>query len=67
MGISKTQFVEHEKLLGTIVLDVYDHRAKKLAWQGIGRGEVNKTQTPTQSTINSTFDKIYYKYPIKKK
>ncbi|MEN8138093.1 MAG: DUF4136 domain-containing protein [Bacteroidota bacterium] len=66
-GSYNTQFVEHEKLLGTIVLDVYDERAKKLIWQGVGKGEIDGTKRPTESTINNTISKIYYKYPIKKK
>ncbi len=66
-GVSSTQYVEHEKLMGTIVIDVYDQRARKLAWQGVVKGELKQDSRPSESGINKMMDKIFYKYPIKKK
>lgn len=66
-GVASTQYVEHEKLIGTIVIDVYDERTKKLAWQGLAKGEIDQDSTPTEKGVNNVMDKIFYKYPIKKK
>ena len=66
VNTGSTQFVEHEKLMGTIILDVYDNRTKKLVWQGVSKGELEGKGRPTENSINSVIAKIYYKYPIKK-
>jgi len=66
-GVSSTQFVEHEKLMGTVVVDVYNERTKKLVWQGVAKGELNQDNKPTESSVNRMMDRIFYKYPIRKK
>ena len=66
-GVSSTQYVEHEKLMGTIVLDVYNEKTKQLAWQGVAKKEINQDARPTESGINKLMDRIFYKYPIRKK
>jgi len=66
-GVSSTQYVEHEKLMGTVVIDVYNERTKKLVWQGVAKGELNQDSRPTEAGINKMMDRIFYKYPIRKK
>lgn len=64
-GISSTEFVEHKKLIGSIILDVYNEKTKKLAWQGVGVGEINKNKRLTENDVNKLIFKLYYKYPVK--
>jgi hypothetical protein len=64
-GMETTNFVEHEKLIGTIVIDVFDEKDKKLAWQGIAKGEIKENSAPSQKDVMRLLDKMFNKYPIK--
>ena len=51
---------------GTLLIDVFDHRSKKLVWQGVGIGTVDDDQLRRQKNIPTTIAKIFWKYPLKK-
>ncbi len=51
---------------GTLLIDVFDHHAKKLLWQGVGIGTVEEDQVRRQKNIPHVIEKIFYKYPVKK-
>ena len=51
---------------GTLIIDVFDHRAKKLLWQGVGIGTVEDDQLQRQKNIPRVVEKIFWKYPVKK-
>jgi hypothetical protein len=51
---------------GTLLIDVFDHRAKKLIWQGVGIGTVSEDPLQRQKNIPRVVEKIFFKYPKKK-
>ncbi len=51
---------------GTLLIDVFDHRSKKLIWQGVGIGTVDDDQLRRQKNIPTTVEKIFWKYPLRK-
>jgi hypothetical protein len=51
---------------GTLLIDVFDHRAKKLIWQGVGIGSVSDDQLQRQKNIPKVINKIFTKYPVRK-
>ncbi len=67
IGYSSTQFVDHERLIGTIIVDVYNEKTKQLAWQGVAKGELDNDTKPTARTIDKMMDRMFYKYPVRKK
>ena len=52
---------------GTLIIDVFDNRSKKLAWQGVGIGTVEEDQARRAKNIPQVNQKIFEKYPVKKK
>ena len=51
---------------GTLIIDVFDHRGKKLLWQGVGIGTVSDDQVHRQKNIPRVVEKIFWKYPVRK-
>jgi len=56
--------VPHTK--GTLLIDVFDQRSKKLIWQGVGIGIVSDDQLQRQKNIPRVVEKIFWKYPVQK-
>ena len=52
---------------GTLIIDVFDNRSKKLAWQAIGNGSVEEDDIKRSKNIPHVIQKMFYKYPVKKK
>ncbi len=48
---------------GTLIIDVFDTHQKKLIWQGIGVGEVNRHTTG--KNVGKIVAQIFFKYPVK--
>ncbi len=51
---------------GTLIIDVFDNRLKKLAWQAIGNGSVEEDEIKRSKNIPHVIQKMFYKYPVKK-
>ena len=51
---------------GTLIIDVFDHRSKKLLWQGVGIGTVEEDQLRRQKNLPRVVEKIFWKYPVQK-
>jgi hypothetical protein len=66
-GYGSGAFYQHTIKKGTLIIDVFDSRSKKLAWQGVGIGTVEEDQAKRAKSIPHVIRKIYYKYPVKKK
>jgi hypothetical protein len=49
---------------GTLIIDVFDHRGKKLLWQGVGIGTVQNDPVRRQENIPRVVDKIFRKFPV---
>jgi len=52
---------------GTLIIDVFDNRSKKLAWQAIGNGSVEEDEIKRSKNIPHVIQKMFYKYPVEKK
>ena len=52
---------------GTLIIDVFDNRSKKLAWQAIGNGSVEEDPIKRSKNIPHVVQKMFYKYPVSKK
>ena len=50
---------------GTIIIDVFDTKVKKLIWQGIGVGELDPRKHITEKKIKKIISQIMFKYPVK--
>ena len=62
-GMSTTRYQEHDYLVGTLVVDVFDAEQKKLVWQGVGSGTVNENTKNREDRINKVARAIMDKYP----
>ena len=51
---------------GTLIIDVFDNRTKKLLWQGVGIGTIDDDQLRRQKNIPKVVEKIFWKYPVTK-
>jgi hypothetical protein len=51
---------------GTLIIDVFDNRLKKLAWQAIGNGSIEEDEVKRAQNIPHVIQKMFYKYPVKK-
>ncbi len=67
-GTSTTYFNEYDYLKGTLIIDVFDHNAKKLIWQGAGVKTIEEggSKNPEKAT-NKAVEAIMVKYPVAKK
>jgi hypothetical protein len=66
-GMTTTQV--RNILVGTLVIDLADAKAGKLAWRGIGVKEVDTQAKPDkrEKSINNAVKKIFKNYPPKQK
>jgi len=64
-GMSTTRYQEHDYLVGTMVVDVFDTETKKLVWQGVSSGTINENTKNREDRINKMARAIMDKYPIK--
>ena len=65
MGTSHTTYNTQVYTVGTLILDVFDNSTKKLIWQGIGAGTVNKDPKNRDKNIPKAIAKIMNPYPVK--
>jgi hypothetical protein len=66
-GYGSGPFYQYTIKKGTLIIDVFDNRSKKLAWQGVGIGTVSEDPAKRAKNIPHVVQKIFYKYPVKKK
>ncbi len=67
MGTSTTQV--RDILVGTLVIDMADAKAKQIVWRGMGTKEIDTTAKPDKrdKSINKAVEKIFKNYPPKVK
>ena len=58
--VQKRDYVE-----GTLIIDVFDTKKKKLIWQGIGVGEVEPNSNGKH--VAKAISQIFFKYPVRYK
>lgn len=49
---------------GTLILDVYDAKTKKMVWRGIATATASDKPSKNASKINKALDKMFDKFPI---
>ena len=64
MGTSTTHFRETDYEVGTLVCDVFSSKAKKLVWQGVGKGTVDADPKTNDESIPKAVAAIMAKYPL---
>lgn len=67
VGVSTTTYNEYTYQVGSLILDFYDQKNKKLVWQGIGSKELSDNQKKTQKNIPSYVRQVLYDFPKKGK
>lgn len=64
MRSSTTTIQEYEYAEGTIIIDVFDTKTKRLVWQGTGTGIVDEVPQARDRKIPVVINKIMSKYPM---
>jgi hypothetical protein len=52
---------------GTLAVDLYDAKTKKLAWRGVGTDTMSDKPEKNAEKVNKAVDKMFKTYPPKKK
>ena len=61
---ANTTFNEYDYQEGTLILDCYDEKSKKLMWQGVYKGVVADKPQKREKTIPKHVKAMMKKYPI---
>ena len=61
---SHTTYSEYDYTVGTLIIDVYDAKDKKLIWESISTGTINEKTKGREERIKSTVGKMMLKYPV---
>ena len=64
-GYSNTTYHEYDYLVGTLVIDVFDHQAKELIWQGVGSRTVDENPNNREENVQRSVKSIMFNYPVK--
>lgn len=62
---SHTTYSEYDYKVGTLVIDVYDAKEKKLIWESIATGTINEKTKGREERINSLVLRMMMNYPVK--
>jgi len=65
MGSSTTTIQEYEYVDGTLIIDVFDTKSKKLVWQGVATGTVDDNPATREKNIPKVVEQIMEQFPIK--
>ncbi len=64
-GMSTTTYSQHDYLVGTLAVSVYNPKTEKLIWEGIGKGTIKENPKGREERANAAAKKIMYSYPVK--
>jgi hypothetical protein len=64
MGTSTTTYSEYDYQVGTLVVDVFDKKAEKLIWEGIGKKTLDDNPQTNDKNIQKTVAAIMKNYPV---
>lgn len=64
-GMASTTYSDHDYLVGTLSISVYNPKTEKLIWEGIGKGTIKENPKGREERVNSAAKKIMYSYPVK--
>lgn len=66
-GYSTVRYDSYDVLQGTMIVDIFDHKQKKLIYQSAAIGEIKEKNSNREKSINKVMAKIFWDYPVKKK
>ncbi len=66
-GYSTVRYESFDVLMGTVLVDVFDHQKKKLIFQSAAIAEVKEQNRNREQEINRIMSKIFWEFPVKKK
>ena len=64
MGTSTTSYSENDYLEGTLVIDVYDTKTKKLVWQSVGQKTIDDNPKNADRNVAYVAEKMMKPFPI---
>lgn len=67
LGSSTTTYSEDDYTVGTLVIDIYDLKTKKLIWQGTSQSTITENAAKRDKTIPKKIKKLMAKYPVEPK
>lgn len=65
MSTAHTTYNEYDYVVGTLIIDIYDAKEKKLVWESVAKGTINEKTKGRERRIQSTAGKMMIKYPVK--
>ena len=65
MSTAHTTYSEYDYIVGTLIIDIYDAKEKKLVWESIAKGTIKEKTKGREDRINSTVAKMMINYPVK--
>jgi uncharacterized protein DUF4136 len=65
MTSAHTTYSEYDYVVGTLIIDIYDAKGKKLIWESVAKGTINEKTKGREQRINSTAAKMMINYPVK--
>jgi hypothetical protein len=63
-SISHTTYSDYDYTVGTLIIDIYDAKEKKLIWESIGTSTVNEKTKGREERIAKTVALIMQTYPV---
>jgi hypothetical protein len=48
---------------GTLIVNLYDAKAKQLVWRGIAQGTLSNSGDKNQNLVHKAIEKMFKKYP----
>jgi hypothetical protein len=48
---------------GTLIVNLYDAKAKQLVWRGIAQGTLSNNGDKNQNLVHKAIEKMFNKYP----
>jgi hypothetical protein len=64
MSTAHTTYSEYDYVVGTLIIDIYDAKEKKLIWESVAKGTINEKTKGREERINSMARKMMIKYPV---
>ena len=63
-GMSTTTYSDYDYMVGTLVVDMFDSKAKQLIWEASGSGTIKENPKGREDRIKQSVGKIMQKYPV---
>lgn len=64
-GMSTTTYSQHDYLVGTLAVSVYDPKTEKLIWESIGKKTINEKTKGRDERVKEVAKKMLFTYPVK--